>query len=293
MPLRYYHFIYLATVTFVVKHCSGSSSTLNEATSAPLYKSVAALDQYGNSEQLQNAMLASSLYGSPVIATMSYKEGSVSVFSLCEPLNGVKSRPEYDKSIQIVTSSDDEVSTITALVCSGLKADANILLRILRDYASRLWERYDCIPDCHQISNALAGVLLSFMGYSTDDEPIPFVSHEFEMARPFGVHSLVLGIKPGCKPFIQSVDPSGVRRSWSALAIGRGNQEANQKLRKLYKKTLSPKEIQNICIDIIRDLYADDTKKPSEGSEILCETLTSRGIKINRIPFLKDNKQHD
>jgi len=263
--------------------------------SSSIYKSVAALDQYGNSVQLQNAMESSSRYGTLLIAAIASSCSEIIVCSLYQPRLGVRCHPENGCAVHIIASEDDidesseMESSVTALVCSGVKADAELLLKILRTYSQKVWERYDCIATCERVSAALSEAYLSFMGYKDHGNDVtgnvPILDEDFDMSRPFGVRSLVLGIESG-KARIRSVEPSGVQSSWLARALGKGSDEAQKMLEKMWRKEMSTGDVKDMCVEIIRDYIRREMNNGvNERAEIVCESLSSLGVKVERFPL--------
>lgn len=264
------------------------------------YQSAVALDQYGNSVQLRNARECSLRYGLPIIAAVSTVDQSIVVCSL-HPRSSVGSNTISSSSggiprvVHVIASDDIEVDddssstsrsrsmecqkiccpTTTALVCSGLKADATLLRTLLRERSRRLWERYDILPSPSHIADACTQIFLSFFQYNRDreinDEAGPLDSTypnddtstpgNFEMSRPFGLHVVVLGIRQHQHPpIIISVDSSGTQRHHpNFIAIGKRSREANEKLKNLWKKDLNVQQIRDICCSVLDEFKQDET----------------------------------
>jgi 20S proteasome alpha/beta subunit len=274
------------------------------------YQSAVALDEYGNSVQLRNARECSLRYGLPIIAAVSTVDQSIVVCSLHPQStaaggNMIPSRSDIPRVVHVIASEDVEEEdnnssdsirreacqtifcpTITALVCSGLKADAALLRTILRERSRRLWERYDILPSPPHIADASTQIFLSFFQYNrnreVNDEAGPIDStnpddnsspRNFEMSRPFGLHILVLGIRQHQHPpIIISVDSSGIQRYHpNFIAIGKRSREANEKLKKLWKKDLNIQQIREICCSVLTEFKQDE--KDAVHTEILSPLL--------------------
>lgn len=199
---------------------------------------------------------------------------------------------DYDSSSE--SSSDNENTTITAMVCSGVRADAKLLISLLQRYGIRLWYDYNTVLTADRAAAAAAEVLQTFLGYDRYDEvndgigPV-IVDSDFEMPRPFGIRSLVLGVTPGRQAQMISIDPTGVYNTSShllAVALGNGHTEAQELLNKRHKQYMSEREAIEVCTGILKDLYysnrgittfSDEDDHHSVESEILCEVLSSKG----------------
>jgi 20S proteasome alpha/beta subunit len=260
------------------------------------YQSAVALDQYGNSVQLRNARECSLRYGLPIIVAVSIVDQSIVVCSLHPRSGAISISSSKPRVIHVIASDDVEEGdgndysniscpTTTALVCSGLKADAVLLRTLLRERSRRLWERYDIIPSPSRIADACTQVFLSFFKYNrqkeVNDEAGPIDSSSssdddentagnFEMSRPFGLHVLVLGISQHHhQPMVISVDSSGTQRHHHNFkAIGKRSKEANEKLKHLWREDLNIHQIREICNSILTELKHDE-------EDVICTEILS------------------
>uniref|UniRef100_A0A7S4ND30 Proteasome endopeptidase complex n=1 Tax=Odontella aurita TaxID=265563 RepID=A0A7S4ND30_9STRA len=289
-----------------------ASAATSSAASAPYYQSVTALDKYGSSPQIRNAREASSRHGALVVSAVS-SDGTIVVCSLSKPRIGVRQHPRPlsggasflggGHAVKVVATGDEgSAAMTTAVVCSGVKSDATLLVSLLRSYARRVWDRYDAVPGADRIADAASEAFLTFMGYDRSKEVLDGAGHacedeggedDFGMSRPFGIQALIIGVGPsgagGSRAAIRSVDPSGVTGSWVARALGRGSSHANKLLSQRWRRDLSDKETVEMCIDIVREVISkeaeDDSKFDDNSTEIICETLSTNGLLVEVLPF--------
>ena len=170
------------------------------------YVPVTALDDYGESTQLRNAMESTSRYGTPVLACLcktnedNGKENAVIVCSLQRPRLGIISssheandmvryrnkggiHPSIQGMVKILTTRDDSTvkpsdaaatpkhSLHTALISTGLQSDTTFLLNKLQSHCiSKYWLRYDTLPQGEVITRMVREILLDFLGYDWSEE---------------------------------------------------------------------------------------------------------------------------
>ena len=252
-----------------------------ESSASSHYQSAVALDQFGNSVQLRNARECSLRHGLPIIAAQITEPPSIIICSLHPNISEVDGRTlqqqRHRRLVHILACDDlDCPETITALVCSGLKADAVFLRSLLREKSRCLWERYDIIPSPFQMADACSQVFLSFFKYNrqkeVNDETGPLDSYDdksLDMSRPFGLHALVLGTDRSSVPNILSVDPSGSqRRHDNFVAIGRESKEANKKMKEMWRNDMTLDEIKELCTTILNEF------KQNEDDVVCVEILS-------------------
>ena len=277
------------------------SITRINANRSQAYIPVAALDEYGQSSQLRNALLASSKHGKLVIAAISEPSESEKQLSpsivVCSFFDNSKNlgviNHDIPKSlINVICKGDDDCDcSYTALVCSGFKSDTILLVKLLREYAQRVWDYYDIVAGSGRVAEALAEIKLTCMGYNVEDEVTDgagsvILDSEFSMARPFGVSSFVLGIDALQKykrASLITVDPSGVMEEWKANALGRHSDEARKMLECRWSPGMSAKEVRDMCVAIIQKIYLE-LDESIKGS-IFCETLTDGGVEKHIFPL--------
>ena len=132
----------------VASSSSSSSSSISPSRpppASPYYQPTTALDKYGNSPQIRNAGLASSRHGSLVVSAISPRDGTIAVCSLYRPRMGVKRiHPAKDErgvgggggvvrgsgghAVRPVAIGDGDGSASVALICSGVRSDAALIL---------------------------------------------------------------------------------------------------------------------------------------------------------------------
>ena len=286
------------------------------ATTNTGYVPVTALDEYGQSSQLRNALKASKKHGKLILAAKANDHSGIVVCSTAVRVRCKDCNNDFveggggggDSLIQVIAAATGDDSgtsdtalcacSCTALVCSGLRADAVLLIQLLRDYTRRVWDYYDIVADAGRVAEALAEILLSCMNYDTNDTLVdgagPVIAdNEFSMSRPFGVSSFVLGTRstaanPSTANLI-SVDPSGVQEEWVANAMGRSSDKAQKLLEKRWSAEMTLEEVQDICVSIVRQLQIEEGGDAVSDTSIVCETLTTcTGIVSRQIfPILR------
>jgi len=249
---------------------------------------VTALDQYGNSEQLQHAREAGLQHGTLVVAARAQEV--VVVLSV---------HPRPQKGILLSSVPNNMVHRLTlphgndpmvGLVCSGVKADAMWLIRALRSFQTQKWERYNVILSPEKIQEAMAQVLLSFMGYSRPSEFLDSVGtvmghendeNEVSWSRPLGVTSMILS---SGSPILL-VEPSGACQSYVAYAIGKYSEEVNELLEKRYNASVSIEETQELLVNVTREVLRESSEY-DESTNLLVEIVSIDGTERKTIPFM-------
>lgn len=268
-------------LTMLCRTTVGSSSS-----SSGLYTSVTALDKYGNSVQLRHARESSSRYGTLIVAARSSTE--VVVVSLFTPRPGVLT---HSRSVLERVSSIDPESTM--MICTGVKADASWLVRLMREYSSRAWERYNVAPSPSRVADALSEAFLSFMGYDRSLEwhdgvgPVIMDSGDEDdvsnqWARPLGVQALV--VSPTASHVVL-VEPSGVQHTHLAYAIGRESDSVNTQLMKRFKANLDTQEVRDLLVEVVRNVMQDSSRRIKDETQIVVEILSSQGVDLSCEPL--------
>ena len=301
-----------------------NASTSNGVKSVYEYTPITALDQYGQSTQLRHAQLASSQYGSlTIIAIATTSKSSSSqirnddddhddgkgeeeqVIVCCTLPNptspGLKRISK--RSYQLIQPLSHDLSSnppvITAMVGSGMKPDIQFLTKTLREYARRIWERYDVTPSVSRISQAMAQVCLSFMGYDLEDEimdgvgpviPIPSSDEERRepMGRPLGVHALILGIRDK-KANMICVDPAGVQRFCNVWAMGKDGDAARKLLQDQWTKRMTVNEVKEMMIKVVKEIRFQDkvdeekTDDNEDDTVMPLEILSDYGVRFSEL----------
>ncbi len=106
---------------------------------------------------------------------------------------------------------DDHVGIAT----SGLVADGRTLVDETREEAQRYLMTYDEAIPTNVLAKFVADRCQQFTQYGG--------------VRPYGVSTLSGGVKDG-SPKVYQTDPSGTLNQWTAVAIGKGGEEATEHL---------------------------------------------------------------
>ena len=319
--LLFYYYYYIVLSCLVIYNVQASSSSS--------YSSIANLDKYGNCVQIKNARLSSLKYGTPIIAAISTtttnKSGNMDddkiVVCSIEPSTKyynqlgrrIKKKNEGTPVIHFLTpptsSSNVEGQVVVAMVTSGLQADGTFLISSLRRYGIRVWERFDKIPNCHRMAQACSQLFLTFMGYDVENEisdgikeviPSRDGENSFQMARPFGVSALLLGIhnnnhQKKNAAEIKFVEPSGIiSDSVYARALGKESERANKLLKEKWKENMNIQQVKDMCISIMKEIThqgdvenKDENANDDEAPMLICEIIHGNGShEIERIRLL-------
>ena len=311
-------------------NCSSSGNDRNLDSHDGVYKSMTSLDKYGSSPQINNARVASQKYGFPTVIAIAYKEEEtdsgngkenqstqaeevIVVVSLEKQRPGVKiyddksSRNDFPLAqttkLQLIGQEHGQASI--AILGSGLKSDLTFITNLLRRHATRLWERYDILPDSNRIALSASQILLAFMGYNAEDEIQDGVEHILidesdgnimTVGRPLTTSVVVCEVGLNGSD-MKALDPSGViLESTYAWALGRGSEKSRELLKQKWKPRLSVRAVQDLCMDIIHQVsLEEELVVPSKNCEedghlqdesyFGCEVLSRRGLSYSRIPF--------
>ena len=264
--------------TFEISFISANSS----------YSSITALDQYGGSPQINNARLASKLHSMPTIVT--HVGSNLVAVAVEKRQGGIIPRNKCN----IIGQSED---TKLATIGSGLAGDAAFINKLLRDDVMHTWERYDCIPACARVAYTASRIFLAFMGYDGEmqdgsmDVLMDRNGERINIGRPFALNLIIARLKKNESVELMMVEPSGVVSTEAVgKVLGKGSQKGTELLEKRWKDNMNEKEVEEMCIDIVREIALSEHLVGDHGGEadynLVVETLNcTKGICIKRIPF--------
>lgn len=255
------------------------------------YTAVTALDKYGNSVQLEHARQAAARHGRTLVAAVCVPENAVVVASVHRPKPGV-----LTKNKKVVHRLSLHSGGFVA--CTGVRGDAAWLMETLREYATRVWERYNVDEiSSERYSHAVSQAMLEFMKYNRQDEytdgagPVVMMDDEERdpgWARPLGVQAMVLTPSSSSSSCLTVIEPSGIPFQPKAFAMGKDSQLLNELLRKRYSVTASSEEIQQLLVDILQETL----QEPSNGEsiELVLEIVTKDGVDVSHVPLIPSRK---
>ena len=179
----------------------------------------------------------------------------------------------------------------TAMVVSGIRADADYLSDRLRSHAVKHWFRYDTPPSLYNMAEMVRDVMLDFLGYDRGEEvrseqisggigsAAPSYSDggggedddednngaNSRAGRPLGVSVFLLGGLErvihgddggGCggRAEITSIEADGSSRTHVARAMGVGSQFANKELSHRWKKNMCVDEAKEMMRSVMKDV---------------------------------------
>eukprot|EP00956_Cyclotella_meneghiniana_P007243 scaffold9879_cov76-Cyclotella_meneghiniana.AAC.7 len=284
------------------------------------YVPVTALDDYGQSTQLRHAMESAKRYGTPVLACLcctgneSPKEDAILICSLQRPRlgviassyepNGIVTKEKVkDKNIhssiqglvRVLTTRDDSntVAPIprhslhTALVATGLQADASFLINKLQTHAiSKYWFRYDVLPRGEMILRMVREILLDFLGYDWREEmgsssssggigsAAPSYNDDEEEStragRPLGVCTFLLELDSSNfeeSPSLTVIKANGSSERYAAHAMGVGSDLGNKRLCQKWRKSISDVCAKEMMRTILKEIAVEKGWLPEENRD--------------------------
>jgi 20S proteasome alpha/beta subunit len=273
--------IVFIVLTFEISFIAANSS----------YSSINALDQYGGSPQINNARLASKLHSMPTLVT--HVGSSLVAVALEKRQSGIIPRNKCN----IIGQSED---TKLATIGSGLASDAAFMNKLLRDDVMHTWERYDCVPACARVTHTASRIFLAFMGYDGEmqdgsmDVLMDGNGERINIGRPFAINLMIARLKANDPVELMMVEPSGVVSTETVgRVLGKGSQKGTELLEKRWKDNMNEEEVEELCIDIVREIALSEHLVGDHGGEedynIVIETLDcTKGLCIKRIPFPRE-----
>jgi 20S proteasome alpha/beta subunit len=248
------------------------------------YRSARALDQYGNSEQIQNSKKAATLHGTLVVAACDTAKNHTIVLSLRDRSHSgfIASNNDMVQLIHRNPSFIRSSSQHVAMVCTGIKGDANWLVERVRAYSHRVWTRYNTFLDSSGAASAVAQYMLRFWGYDDEDEEwapsllldeMKRQDNQHIWSRPLG---LVIMILSSQLPYIYVVEPSGIIQQYSAFAMGKYSNNVLEKLSEVIN--VEGGDLQGRLLNLIQSVIPSNKKDTVIHIEILSETGVTRTV---------------
>ena len=270
---------------FLIPALSYSLASASSYETSP-YRSARALNQYGNSEQIQNAKKAATMHGTLVVAAHDATNNSTMVLSVLddrhagqiESINSPKMLHLIHQNPSFTRSSYQKV----ALVCTGLKGDANWLVQRVRAYSHRVWTRYNTFLDSSGAAFAVSQYMLRFWGYDDEDEEwtpslllddMKRQNNQHIWSRPLGLVVMILSSQ---RPYINVVEPSGIVQQYTAFSMGKNSNEILEKLADVVKQ--AGDDLQGQLMKLIQSVLPSTKKDTSVLIEILSDTGVTRTV---------------
>lgn len=272
-------FLLVANVLLAATVSASSSGAALSPGLDDAYSAVTALDRYGNSVQLQHAREAGLKHGALILAGKANDHSTV-VVSVQSEKPGLKRTSEGHSTVLTYPLSVWDPSI--ALVCSGVKADADWLLRTMRDYFKRRWGRYNKDDiGLAEVGAVLRTILLSFMGYSQKaefwDGSGTILSKDDALSRPLGVTSMIVSARTP----IVLVGPSGVPQSGlRACAIGRDSDTVTKSLEEHILPGQTVEEVKDGLLRVLKKhLSAKHSNRHRNDKLLVCvEVVSHNGV---------------
>ena len=205
--------------------------------------------------------------------------------------NDIKEDIGNNATNRIMTRHTPRTLLHTAMVVSGIRADADYLSDRLRSHAVKHWFRYDTPPSLYNMAEMVRDVMLDFLGYDRGEEvrsaqisggigsAAPSYSGgggedddedgngaNSRAGRPLGVSVFLLGGLEGVihgdggggfgggRAEITSIEADGSSRTYVARAMGVGSQIANKELSHRWKKNMCVDEAKEMMRSVMKDV---------------------------------------
>jgi 20S proteasome alpha/beta subunit len=250
------------------------------------YRSAQALDQYGNSEQIQYAKKAATLHGTLVVAAYDPANNRTIVLSLRDKthsnfvatIDSLSMLQVIHKNPSFIRSSSQHV----AVVCTGIKGDATWLVERVRAYSHRVWTRYNTFLDASGAAHAVAQYMLRFWGYEDEGEEwapsllldeMKRQDNQHIWSRPLGLVVMILSSK---LPYIYVVEPSGITQQYKAFAMGKYSNDVLEKLSDVVNEEEG--DLHDRLLKLIQSVVPSNKKDTIIVVEILSETGVTRTL---------------
>lgn len=187
-------FLLLLLCLITSTHSSPTNSRLSN------YESIRALDESGQSIQLQHASQAALQQGNLILA-VKHDNSTIHLISIAQP------------------SVLHTITPTTFLTCSGVQADARWLIETLRSMHQHMQLQYGSTGS-HWAQRLAALYRAVFWGVSEENTKWQHVRNIKQWGRPLGVSSILI---EGTR--LYALEPSGVIVSSNRLAIGKHSPE--------------------------------------------------------------------
>ncbi|KAL3934647.1 MAG: hypothetical protein SGARI_003299 [Bacillariaceae sp.] len=194
------------------------------------------------------------------------------------------------------------------MCCTGIKGDANWLIRQIQKFSASVWERYN-LPQMStpSIAHVVARLMGRFAGYSEKDEWSTTIglpgsqerdddeeNRSASWARPMGIQTMILSTAPSSTvPSLLQIDPSGriltpLAKSSSGhvsvAAMGRDSDKIQRRLMNLFERSGEnnraswderPPSIEE-CQESLQKILLEETNVKGSGKEsVAVETFSS------------------
>ncbi|MFW5746895.1 MAG: archaeal proteasome endopeptidase complex subunit alpha [Nanoarchaeota archaeon] len=157
-----------------------------------------------------------------------------------------------------------EVDSHMGATASGIISDARVLVERSQVKAQQARVTYDSPIDVLSIVKDLANLMQ--------------MTTQSGAYRPFGV-SLIVGGVDVRGPSVYVVDPTGIFSQYKAVAIGEGDAEAEEVLRKGYKESITVDEGVSLGLNALKTVLKDDF----DIERIECATVRTEDAMYTRL----------
>jgi len=273
-----------------------------------IYSSSNLLDNFGSCPQILNACEASDLNGSLIICGVSSlnhdngnknipKEEIIVVVSHVRQNPALTSSYENYARVKIVAKEyiDDNFKPtsiksplLVIAIGSGLKSDFMFIVKLLRQWAVRMWERYDIYPSCLAFCDATRRIMIGFLGYNLLPKcgnenrnlitGVPDVltdsnENSIKLGRPMGVKVAIAAFlikntrsknvqninKHNTYIEVRTINPAGVvsDRLLLAVAMGKNHDKANVLLEKRYQYGIDIEKMKIMLVSVMREVLLE------------------------------------
>jgi 20S proteasome alpha/beta subunit len=269
--------------------------TASSESSSSSYSSVRALDEFGNSKQLQYAQEAATRHGRLVVAGQSSSSSSTTVVVSIGQRPIVQRLTLPTKYGNEGDNENDIEDDCVAMCCTGIKGDATWLTQQMRIYSKNVWERYDTNLSAMTAAQVIGRFMGRFQKYNEEEEWQPSVARQKgEWSRPMGIQVLVLStnypilrVDPSGRVVntrLSSASPSGAAPSF--VAMGKDCKLVQEKL---VSMMMTEKEEQNLDATKLEErlvqLLLDHAAPRNQIVPVMVETVSSQGVHQKLLQF--------
>jgi 20S proteasome alpha/beta subunit len=283
------------------------------------YVSVRSLDKYGEAVQISHALEAAVRHGRPIIvAVVRTNRNTTDATSFMVAVSLGKSPILHSLQLPLPQQEVDWIPSslsFLAICCTGVRGDANWLIRQMQQFSASVWERYN-LPQLSTpaVAHVVARLMGRFAGYPEKEEWNSAVgipgsrgngdddqSQSSTWARPMGIQTMIVSTSPSSSvPPLLQVDPSGriltpQARSSSGhvavAAIGRDSDKIQRRLMTLFERSRdksllswedTPPNLEQ-CQETLKKILLEEFSAKGSGNDLVAvETFSSSSGRLVR-----------
>lgn len=318
--LLYLHFW---CILLCLEHCD--ASTTNEMLSS--YSSMRALDKFGASVQLKHAREAATRHGRLIVGAImttgmtecnihqdQISDSTTRTHGLTSSLVVVSvgnRQVVRSLTLPLPSSHDDKDKNMVAMCCTGIKSDADWLIRHMQKYVANVWETYDHHPmETSALAYWLSRLLGSYQDNDLEEEWQSSIRRglakesssqrhdttiESSLARPLGLQTILFSTSSTInEPNLLRVEPTGrvfraeTTNSFAFVTIGKQSEVLKERLLRSSLDISIPVDLEQLLVEEILETLGStrgemvelvvERIRPETGIE--CTLLTCKNGKV-------------